>query len=245
MHSPLCWIGGKSRLAGTIVEQLPEHRTYCEVFAGAGWVFFRKEPSRYEVLNDINSDLVCFYKVLQYHLEEFVKQFKWLMASRELFEDWNRQLEAGGLTDIQRMGFGGRVERRTYGGSVNRTPRVNLIRMEEDLSSAHLRLVKATVEHLDWERFIIKYDHPETLFYADPPYYGCEDYYGPTFERADFERLAEALDGIEGKFILSLNDLPEVRRIFGRFVLQEVSTRYSIECRGGQPKAAELLIRNF
>lgn len=55
MNSPLCWIGGKSKLAARIIKEMPEHATYAEPFAGAGWVFFRKEPSKFEALNDINS----------------------------------------------------------------------------------------------------------------------------------------------------------------------------------------------
>jgi len=91
MDSPLSYIGGKSRLSKTIIERIPEHQAYCEVFAGAAWVFFRKAPSKYETLNDLDSDLVTFYRVLQHHLEEFLNQFKWLLASREWFEDWKRQ----------------------------------------------------------------------------------------------------------------------------------------------------------
>ena len=44
MDSPLAYIGGKSKLAKSIIEMIPEHEAYCEVFAGAAWVFFRKEP---------------------------------------------------------------------------------------------------------------------------------------------------------------------------------------------------------
>jgi DNA adenine methylase len=83
VNSPLAYIGGKSKLSKTIIEMMPAHKAYCEVFAGAAWVFFRKPPSKYEVINDLDSDLICFYRVLQNHLEEFLRQFKWLLASRE------------------------------------------------------------------------------------------------------------------------------------------------------------------
>ena len=63
-------------------------------------MFFRKEPSKYEVINDLDSELIIFYRVLQNHLEEFLKQFRWLLCSREWFEDWQRQQQAGGITDI-------------------------------------------------------------------------------------------------------------------------------------------------
>jgi len=102
VNSPLRYVGGKSRISEKIIGMIPEHTTYCEVFAGAGWIFFKKEPSRYEVLNDLDSDLISFYRVLQNHLEEFLKQFKFLLTSREWFEDWKSQLDGRGLTDIQK-----------------------------------------------------------------------------------------------------------------------------------------------
>ncbi len=85
MKSPLCYMGGKSRLARKIASLIPPHETYAEAFAGAGWVFFAKTESRYESINDLNSDLISFYRVLQNHLEEFCKQFKFLLSSREWF----------------------------------------------------------------------------------------------------------------------------------------------------------------
>jgi DNA adenine methylase len=253
-RSPLCWIGGKSRLAAEIVKRIPDHESYCEVFAGAAWVFFRKEASRYEIINDINGDLVCFYRVLQCHLEEFCRQFKWCLAGREWWDDWNRQLAAGGLTDIQRAarfyyvqrhGFGGRVAGRVFGAGPRERPRINLLRLEEDLSEAHLRLARTVIEHLPYAEFLARYDRPGTFFYLDPPYHGSENFYGRgLFSREDFARLAGQLAGLQGRFILSLNDVQEVRETFQGFHLEPVKTRYSA-AREKVSTAKELLIRNF
>lgn len=87
MKSPLVYVGGKSILSKQIIKMIPDHKIYCEAFAGAGWVFFKKEPSRSEIINDLDSDLITFYRVLQNHLEEFLKHFKWLLQSREIFND--------------------------------------------------------------------------------------------------------------------------------------------------------------
>lgn len=252
--SPLCWIGGKSLLAKTIISRIPAHETYCEAFAGAGQVFFRKPESRFETLNDLNGDLVTFYRVLKHHLEEFCRQFNWLLASREWWEDWTRQLAAGGLTDvqraamfyyIQRQAFGGKVTGRSFGCGPQQRPRVNLLRMEEELSEAHLRLSRATIERLPYGEFLTRYDRPGTFFYLDPPYWGMEGYYGKElFSREDFASLASQLAGIEGKFLLSLNDVPEVRETFKAFCIEAVATRYS--CSKSVNKAVgEVLISNY
>jgi DNA adenine methylase len=247
------WIGGKSQLASRIIAAIPEHTCYCEVFAGAAWVLFRKPESSVEIINDRSSDVVNLYRVLQHHLEEFVRQFKWQLISRE---EWERlkSVPPETLTDIQRaaqfyylqrLSFGGKVAGRTYGTATTHPPRLNLLRIEEDLSAAHLRLSRVWVEHLDFEACIRRHDRDHTFFYLDPPYFGVEGYYGKNlFERADFQRLADVLATINGRFLLSINDTPEIREIFRAFVLDEVIVTYS--CGGNsRPKAGELLIRNY
>ena len=99
--SPLAWVGGKSKLTSTIIPLIPKHSCYVEVFAGAAWVLFRKEPSKVEVINDINGDLITLYRVIQNHLEEFIRYFKWSLISREEFARLQR-VDESTLTDIQR-----------------------------------------------------------------------------------------------------------------------------------------------
>jgi DNA adenine methylase len=116
--------------------------------------------------------------------------------------------------------------------------------MLEDL---HSRLAGVTIECLDWSDFIPRYDGEGTLFYLDPPYWGCEDDYGQAmFARADFQRMAQLLGSIKGRFILSLNDLPEVREAFAAFDLVEVRTTYTISGKRNDRAGdrAELLISN-
>jgi len=252
MNSPFAYIGGKSKLSKTIIEMMPEHQAYCEVFAGAAWVFFRKEPSKYETINDLDSDLITFYRVLQNHPEEFLKQFKWLLSSREWFEDWKRQQAAGGLTDIhrsaryyylQRHSFAGRVRGRTFGTGPMRRPRINLLRIEEELSEVHLRLAPVTIENLPWQDFVKRYDRPKTFFYLDPPYYKAP-YYEHNLNLKDYQEMAQILAGIKASFILSLNDHPDIRDTFQNFNIKPVELKYSAS-RGKQTQGKELLITNF
>ncbi len=99
------------------------------------------------------------------------------------------------------------------------------------------------IECLPYEEFIPRYDRPTTLFYLDPPYFKSEKDYGKgLFERADFERLSTLLRAVKGRFIMSLNDAPEIRETFAWARLTPVKTRYTIKDRGPSPPAAELLI---
>jgi DNA adenine methylase len=253
IKSPLAgWVGGKHQLSKAIVQQIPEHECYCEPFAGAAWVMFRKEPSKVEVLNDINKDIVTLYRVVQNHLEEFIRWFKWMLVSRSEFERFSR-VEPDTLTDIQRAvrffymhknSFGGHVHKPTFGYGTTRRPKLNLLRIEEELSAAHLRLSEVYVENLPYANLINRYDREHTFFYIDPPYWNCEDYYGDgIFSKADFDALASQLANIKGKFLLSLNDTPEVRDIFSDFMITSTSVMYS--CGKTRKEAKEVFIKNY
>jgi DNA adenine methylase len=113
------------------------------------------------------------------------------------------------------------------------------------LEAIHERLARVTIERLPWSDFIMKYDWSDALFYLDPPYYGCEGDYGKDlFDRAQFPKIAAQLATINGRFLLSLNDHPDVRRIFAAFAMVAVDVSYSIS--GGNGTAAtELIISNL
>lgn len=255
MKSPLNYLGGKSRLVRKIVPLLPaDHVCYCEPFCGGGWILFGKEPSKSEVINDADGELVTFWRVVQTHLEEFLRYFKYAVTSRTLF-DLEKRRDPSTLTDIQRavryyylqrLSFGGRTAGRTFVSSATGPSRLDLSTIEERLLEVHWRLERVTIEHLDAVDCLVRYDRPTTLFYLDPPYWGTTGYVSP-FGAAEFKRLRQALDGIKGRFLLSLNDHPEVRRLFSGFRIQRVTTTYSSGrdyAARGEPRA-ELLIRNY
>jgi hypothetical protein len=127
------------------------------------------------VLNDINGELCNLYRVVQHHLDELVRHFRWALNSRQAW-DWHQATDPSTLTDIQRAArfyylqksaFGGKVTGQTFGTSATAVARINLTRIEEDLSAAHLRLARVTVENLPWQEAIRRYDRPETFMIAD------------------------------------------------------------------------------
>ena len=251
MNSFLKYIGGKSILSKQIIPLIPDHKTYVEVFAGAAWLFFKKEPSKIEIINDINHDLTTLYRIIKHHLEEFAKWFKWMLIGREEYRLIKEQ-EPESLTDIQRAarfyyllraGYGGK-QSFNYVTSASRRPPINLIRIEEELSEAHLRLTNAYIENLPYETCIERFNTDDTFYYLDPPYWNCEDHYGKgIFSKEDFVKLRDLLRTITGKFIMSINDVPEIRDIYKEFNIITVNTRYSIG--GANKKVGELLIMNY
>ncbi len=254
MKAFLSYLGGKSLLVNRIIPKMPEHTCYCEVFAGAAWLLFKKDESQVEIINDVNADLVTLYRVVKNHLEEFVRYLKWILVSRDEFERFKKESPET-LTDIQRAvrfyyllrnGYSSRIPKPTFSISTLKRSNFNLLRVEEELSLAHLRLSRVYVENMPYQDLIPRFDRPHTLFYIDPPYWGCEDYYGKDiFSREDFTRLRDLLSGVQGKFILSINDVPEIRRLFKDFYVEEVPTTYLTAGANRQKKVTELLIMNY
>lgn len=246
------WQGGKRRLAKHIIPRMPEHTCYVEPFAGAAAIFFmRPEAAKVEVLNDVNGDMVNLYRVVQHHLDEFVRQFRWALVSREMYK-WAQLTDVRTLTDIQRaarfyylqkMAFGGKATGQTFGTATTAAPRLNLLRIEEQLSAAHLRLSRVYIEHLDWAECIKKYDREHTLFYCDPPYWETTGY-GVDFGWEQYEELRQAMQDCKGKVILSINDHPDIRELFSGFRMETLGIRYTVGAGEGK-KAQELLIFNF
>ncbi|RAP70027.1 D12 class N6 adenine-specific DNA methyltransferase family protein [Candidatus Erwinia dacicola] len=229
----------------------PDHTCYVEPFCGGAALFFTKLPSKAEVLNDINGDIVNLYRVIQHHLEEFINQFKWALTSRQIFT-WLKDTPVETLTDIQRAArfyylqktcFGAKVEGRTFGTSATGPAKLNIVRMEETLSEAWLRLQRVTIEHLDWQACITRYDIPDTLFYLDPPYWKTQGY-GVPFGLEQYDAMAELASRCKGKMIISVNDHPDMRRVFEGLEMTSVNTTYSVGGNNGH-KAAELVIYNF
>lgn len=252
MNPIIPWIGGKRRLAKHLLPLFPVHTCYVEPFSGAAALFFLKEPSKVEVINDINGDLVCLYRVVKHHLEEFCRQFKNALISRQMY-DWLKVTPTETLTDIQRaarffylqkMSFGGKVAGQTFGIATTSPPRMNLTRIEEDLSQAHLRLSRVYIEHLSWEKCIAKYDRPATLHYLDPPYWQTEGY-GVPFGFEQYERMAELMRSMQGKVILSINDHPEIREVFKGFPFDTVGINYTVGGAAKPAKRKELIVRNW
>ncbi len=249
------WLGGKSQLARTIVELMPEHKTYVEVFGGAGWVLFKKTPSTAEVINDVNDDLINLYRILKFHFEAFLAEFEHQLFSRTLFED--KRKNERGLTDIQRAANFYYLLRSAFSCqldgsfSYSRDRKISL-KLGDDLrthlSAIHERLQNVVIENANYDYVIKRMDGNETLFYLDPPYWDCEKDYGDgIWSKQDFYDLKAYLDKIKGKFILSLNDIPEVRELFKDYNIQHKKIRWSVNARAANQEhnGNELIITNF
>lgn len=271
MQSPLSsYLGGKRRLAARIIARMAFHDVYCEPFCGSAAVFFRKPPSKHEILNDANGDVINFFRQVRDNLPAFLQRARYRLYSRGLFERYKAE-GMEGLSDMERAfrywymlkcSFGGRMynaksRKKKREGPAKRqayTPSFGYCRVKfkrpklpcADAASWWERLQNVTLEEGSWQAVLARYDSSQAFFYLDPPYYGYESWYGDGFfGRAEYAEMAEMLRGIRGKFLLSMNDSPEVAKIFRGFHMEKIAVDYTLNVRSQHRKNGELLISNY
>ncbi|MDK4806099.1 MAG: DNA adenine methylase [Novosphingobium aromaticivorans] len=253
---PAPWIGGKKLLARRLVARINAvpHTVYAEPFVGMGGIFFRRDQRpKCEVINDWSEDVATFFRILQRHYVPFMDMLRWQVTSRAGFERLRRQ-DPSTLTDLERaarflylqkLAFGGLVATRRFGVDTNGGARFDVAKVGPLLEAAHERLSSVVIERLPWADFLTRYDRPGTLFYLDPPYYGCENDYGrDLFDRTQFAQMADHLRTLKGRFLLSLNDHPDVRRIFEGFTIDPVPVRYTVGGMSRSKVVGEVIISN-
>jgi DNA adenine methylase len=251
MRSPLRWIGGKSRSARTILDTMPSHKCYCEVFTGGGSVFFAKEPSIVEVLNDVNGELMNFYTQVQRRPRDVARRFHEMPHSRVVFNSLRSQVplqrykvaRAARYLYLNTFCFGGRMNNPSFGYSktrrLGRSPEETRMQLREVAE----RFRNVTFECSSWQSILRRFDGTTTVFYCDPPYYGMP-YYQASFCIEDHLALSKALRKIKGRFLLSYNACDEIEMLYRWASLQKIKVPYGIGP-VGKRVGRELLITNY
>lgn len=238
LNSPFKWVGGKSRLRKPIIDLLPEHTCYVEPFAGAAWVLFGKSPSQVEILNDIDQELITFFRVVKSEPEKLIDSFEWELASRAEFERL-ANLNPTELSDIERAhrfyylimaGWGGELNYPRFATSITDGGHGNrligaLKFLRERITPIYERLRTVIIENLDWKDCIERYDRVNVVMYVDPPYpeNGC-NYAHNMRSWEDHHQLSERLFKAKCKWILSSYDIPQVHNLFDGFYIVSVQS---------------------
>ena len=266
LNSPFKWVGGKSRLRKFIIPMIPPHTCYVEPFAGAAWVLFGKPKSDVEIINDIDEELITFFRVVKEQPEELIASFEWELVSRAEF---NRlaNLDPQTFTDVQRAhrfyylimaGWGGEARYPRFqtsirdGGHGNRLVGA-LKTLRERITPIHRRLQTVLIENLDWRDCVEKYDSPTSVMYLDPPYLGNGANYKFNMRSGDDHRtIAEQLGRAQGLWILSSYDTTEIRELFDGYEITPIQSSSGMRTSKSERQAGrhrtinqEILITNF
>ena len=220
MNSFMSWIGGKKALRDEIISRFPTgYKRYIEVFGGGGWVLFHKAPGNdFEVYNDRNPNLVNLYRCVRDHPDELISELTYALNSRTDFDYIRKVMKTPTeIPDVKRAAYFYQLIRYSYASGLDSyaSQPHSMWNNFPLITNACARLQKVVIENKDFEKLIDQYDRPESLFYCDPPYFETEDYYEDVgFTKADHIRLADRLSSIEGKYLLSYNDCPEIRELY-------------------------------
>ena len=250
MNSLISWIGGKNCLKKEIIKNFPAyHERYVEVFGGAGWVLFYKEKSKYETYNDLNSNLFNLFRVVQTKLDEFLAGAEFCQSSREYFKLYKENYNNIALSDVERAVFFYYLVKTSFGSAMRayngKSKTQNRLKALENLREINKRLSNVSIENLDFEDCIKRYDKESTFFYCDPPYFGCEEIY-KNVPNMEHERLFNILKNIKGKFLLSYNNNDYIKEMYKDFNIIEVERGNNLVSRHKKREIyKELLIKNY
>jgi len=206
-------------------------------------MLFAKQPSKVEVYNDINGELVNLLRQAKWHPEELQREIALVPNSRELFRTF---IKAAGLTEIQRAArfllinrwsFGGQGDSygtsKASGGGGGNLGRRSLA---DNITAVSERLDRVNVENLDWRDAFARYDAGSTFFFVDPPYIRASDTNYAAWPPGEMLNLRSALEKLKGTWLLTVDDSPECREIFAGLPTRSVARANGIENRPGRRK---------
>jgi len=269
MRTPITYYGGKQRLLNTILSMIPPHKIYVEPFFGGGAVFFAKEPSYLEVVNDINDNIITFFRVCQNEStwQELNAKIQSTLFSEALFLQaktiWNGYWPA---SDVERAWA-------TWvccNYAFNATPHggwkwdMGTAGSHSGRVAAHKRncFTKAIFERLQYAQIscrnainvLNERSSTDTFAYIDPPYIGCDQKHYHGYGDNEFEALLSELEQhYQGKFLLSTfaNDLIIDYANRNGWLIMRKDMHMSVanlrvkECGKNHRRKEELLVHNY
>jgi len=255
MKSVFPYPGGKSYLAPWIIEHIPDHDCYIELFGGSASVLVNKPKSRVEIFNDLDGDIVHFFDVLRTRDDELREWLETVPFAKELHERWGRQWYDGWRPDddIKRAGVFFFLRRSQYAGkyktfsgfrSASTTCSAKTwVRDTDKLEKFAQRLREVQIEQRDYAELFDRFDSEDVFYYADPPYVKEGDALY-THGEFDHERFVDTLESAEGKWMVSYMDLPPGLEDY--YVVERGATQHMNKGHEERrDEATERLIMNF
>lgn len=259
LKTPITYYGGKQNLCTEILARIPKHNLYCEPFVGGAAIFFGKEPSRVEIINDTNRELINFYKVVQNEFVGLEKEIRISLHSRDLHRKASVIYNNPDLfTEIKRAWAVWVLSSQSFSAILDGTwgydrlknsVAVKITNKKESFTEElAIRLQNVQLECTDALRVIQSRDTEDAFFYCDPPYIGSDCGHYDGYSQDDFERLLQQLSRLQGKFLLSSYPSELLNRYTDRFKWYTISfqQQVSVNAKSGTRKPkVEVLTANF
>lgn len=259
LKTPLTYYGGKQTLAPLIISLIPEHILYAEPFTGGAAVFFHKPPSKVEVLNDTNGELMNFYRVARDHFRTLQKKIRATLHSRDDFRKaeviyhnpdlFDEVMRAWAVWVICSLSFSAKMDG-PYGYDRNKnTTSLKIANKRSNFTSDYQkRLERVQIECADALYIIRTRDFEDAFFYCDPPYIGSNMGHYKGYTEADYEALLSSLASIKGKFLLSSYPSDILDKFIKKYKWQCIKREMfvTVNMKSANPKRkTELLVANY
>lgn len=212
-------LGNKSKIAKEIQKYFPPHKIYIEPFFGAGGMFFNKPKAKYNIVNDLDSDVFNLFQVVMNQKEELEKAFYIMPIHSDLLEYWKHNLEVDPIKKALRFlflsnfGYMG-MQSIKYGTENPKNSVYNNI-------DACFKLINdVQFNNLDFRKFLISFqirNEDEYFIYNDGPYLDTNDNYSNSFTEQDSFDLFEANQNTGCKWAMSEFNHP--------FILEQAKER--------------------
>ncbi|MGY3054389.1 DNA adenine methylase [Pedobacter sp. UYEF25] len=259
LKTPISYYGGKQKLATKILSLIPEHKLYCEPFLGGAAVFFAKQKSEIEVLNDTNKELINFYKTVQNEFVALEMEIRISLHSRDLHRkasviynhpDMFTEIKrAWAVWVLSSQSFSSQLDSSWgYDLSKNTTTKKIINNRDRFTEEMAIRLQNAQIEAADALYIIKGRDTLNSFFYCDPPYFNSDCGHYDGYSEQDFENLLKVLSGLKGKFLLSSYPSPLLLKYakLYKWNMWSVESGVSINSKGGYLKRkVEVLTANY
>lgn len=213
LKTPISYYGGKQSMLKVILPLIPSHSLYVEPFFGGGAVFWAKDKTQAEVINDYNGMVVNFYQQLKTNYKALKQKIDATPYSREVYKAAMFVYSHPYIhSDIHKawafwvcciQGYANKIG--SWRGSCLTHKEAALNFNKKEAFGAHLseRLQYTQIECVDAVALIKSKDTPETFFYIDPPYVDSNQGHYGGYTQQHFDGLLETLQSIKGKFLLS------------------------------------------
>jgi len=241
MNPIFCRTGTKRYTAEEIISYFPKHDTYVEPFVGSGAVFFRKDKVKNEVINDLDKTLITAYKLLKSVTEPQFEKFKSLKTLKQK-QDFVNTTPTNSADRLYQYilkscnTFSGTGKGKLYKNN-------NQFSKIKNIEEYKRRLRGTKILNQDYKKILKKYDSPATLFYLDPPYEKSKGLYDDY--QMDYEELQQIVRSLKGYVAISMNDSPNIRRIFKNYNIVKIDEKAMGRFKKTQTARVDILIMNY
>lgn len=232
MNPFFCRIGTKKTITDDLIKLIPKHKTFVEAFVGGGALYFAKEPSEIEIINDLDKELIKGYKLLKKISKKNIERAIGISSNVDDIKPIKKRLEV--LNEIQNMKAiddGLKLYQilittcntfSSIGIGKIYQPKSN-IQKTNKITQYKERLKNTKIFSTDYKKIIAKFDNVDTFFFLDPPYEKSTGLYKN--DTLDYEEMANILSNIKGKFMITINESPIIKKIFKNFIIKHIKVK--------------------